>query len=233
MFHADFAGKMAACEARPMASERSQTLDRGLRLLELLARNPSGLTITAAASQLDLPRPVVYRLAATLEERGYIRRDDAGSLQLGLAVLSIARGAHGHLRDAAAPVLRQLAETVGATAHFTVVDAGEALALAVVEPTWTDYHVAYRVGSRHPLNRGAAGRAILAGRTSDGPRAVASAGEIQPGAVGVAAPVLGVPGLEASVGVVAMGTLDVEAVRPHVIAAAGVLADRLRHPDPT
>jgi DNA-binding Lrp family transcriptional regulator len=216
-----------------MAAERSQTLDRGLRLLELLARSPSGLTMTAAAKQLHLPRPVVYRLAATLEARGYLRRDDAGLLQLGLAVLSIARGAQGHLRDAAIPVLRRLAETVGATAHLTVVDAGEALALAVVEPSWTDYHVAYRVGSRHPLDRGAAGRAILAGRSAKAPRTVASAGEIQPGAVGVAAPVLGVLGLEASIGVVAMGNLDIEAVRPQVVAAAGVLTERLSHQAPS
>ena len=67
------------------------------------------------------------------------------------------------LRDLAVPVLRALAESVGCTAHLTVADGEEALALAVVEPSWTDFHVAYRVGSRHPLNRGAAGKAILAG----------------------------------------------------------------------
>jgi DNA-binding IclR family transcriptional regulator len=41
-----------------------------------------------------------------------------------------------------------------------VADGDEALALAVVEPTWTDFHVAYRVGARHPLSQGAAGKAI-------------------------------------------------------------------------
>nr|BFE83935.1 hypothetical protein GCM10020093_065360 [Planobispora longispora] len=38
----------------------------------------------------------------------------------------------------------------------------DGLAVAVVEPSWTDMHVAYREGSRHPLSRGAAGLAILA-----------------------------------------------------------------------
>jgi hypothetical protein len=33
-------------------------------------------------------------------------------------------------------------------------------AYLVVEPSWTSYHVAYRVGARHPVGRGAAGRAI-------------------------------------------------------------------------
>ena len=58
-------------------------------------------------------------------------------------------------------MLRRLAEQVGCTAHLTVAEGDEALALAVIEPSWTDFHVSYRVGARHPLNRGAAGKAIL------------------------------------------------------------------------
>ena len=42
---------------------------------------------------------------------------------------------------------------------------GNTVGIAVVEPSWTDYHVAYRVGSRHPLSTGAAGKAILMGQT--------------------------------------------------------------------
>jgi hypothetical protein len=49
---------------------------------------------------------------------------------------------------------------------------------------------------------------------------VVSEGELQTGAHGVAAPVLGVEGLEASVGVVALAPLDVPTVGPIVIAAA-------------
>jgi DNA-binding IclR family transcriptional regulator len=82
--------------------------------------------------------------------------------------------------------------------------------------------VAYRTGSRHPLERGAAGRAILAGRSGQD-RPVATSGELQPGAYGVAAPVLGVPGLEASVGVVALAPLDVATVGEQVMAAAATV----------
>lgn len=210
-----------------MTAETSQTLERGMRLLELISRSPRGLTVTRAAQDLGLPRAVVYRLLGTLEDRGYARRDEGGGLQLGLALLGLAQGAQGHLREAATPILRRLADGVGASAHLTVVDAGEATALAVVEPSWTTYHVAYRVGSRHPLDRGAAGRAIVAGRAGGPASAVMTSGEIQPGAVGVAAPVLDVHGLEASVGVVALGELDMDVVGPEVLAAATALAARL------
>ncbi len=210
-----------------MAAETSQTLDRGLRVLEVLAATPGGLTVTALAAQIGVNRTVVYRLVTTLEQHGLIRRDSAGLVHVGLGVLTLARGMQPVLRDLASPVLRELAEELGMTAHLTFADGGEALAIAVVEPTWTDFHVGYRIGSRHPLGLGAAGRAILLGRETDPAGYVSTAGELQPGARGVAAPVLGVEGLEASVGIVTLGDLDVAAVGPRVVTAAAEVARRL------
>ena len=203
--------------------ETAQTLDRGLRLLHLVAETPGGLTITEAAQRLAVGRAVVYRLVSTLAEHGLVRRDKAGRLRLGAGVLQLARRAQPLVADAALPGLRRLAEDVGATAHLTVAEGGEAVALLVVEPSWTQFHVAYRTGSRHPLERGAAGRAIIAGRQGSAGHVV-SEGELQPGAHGVAAPVIGVEGLEASVGVVALSRLDVDKVGPLVVAAAATVA---------
>jgi DNA-binding IclR family transcriptional regulator len=206
--------------------ETAQTLDRGLRLLQQVADAPGGLTVTEAASRLGVGRAVVYRLAATLAAHGMIRRDSTGVLRIGPGVLTLARRAQPLIADAALPALRRLAEQVGATAHLTVADGGEATALAVVEPSWTQFHVAYRTGSRHPLDRGAAGHAILAGRAGR-TEWVETVGELQPGAYGIAAPVAGVAGLEASVGVVALAPLDERAVGPAVLAAAGAIARAL------
>lgn len=214
-----------------MSGETSQTLDRGIRVLQLLAEAHGGLTVTELAAQLRVNRTVVYRLLATLEQHSLVRRDSDGRVRLGLGVLGLARRVQPLLRDAALPVLRRLAEDVGATAHLTIAEGGEALAVAVVEPSWTDYHVAYRVGSRHPLSRGAAGQAIMLLRSPHpgrGPGYVVTEGELQPGAHGVAAPVLGVAAMEASVGVVALGQLDVAAIGPRVIKAAGELTTSLR-----
>lgn len=210
-----------------MAAESSQTLDRGVRLLFLLADAPAGRTVTELALALGVGRAVVYRLVTALSEHGLVRRI-GGRVTLGLGVLQLAGRVQPLLRDAAVPVLRRLAEDVGATAHLTVVDGGDGLAVAAVEPSWTDYHVAYRVGSRHSLERGAAGLAILRGRTAeDGPPYVSTTGELQPGAHGVAAPVVGVLGLEASVGVVALADLDAATVGPRVVDAAAELASTL------
>jgi DNA-binding IclR family transcriptional regulator len=207
-------------------TETAQTLDRGLRLLHLVADSPAGLTVTEAATALGVGRAVIYRLAATLTDHAMIRRDAQGRLRLGAGVLHLANRAQPLIADAARPVLRRLAESVGATAHLTVADGADAVALGVVEPSWTELHVAYRTGTRHPLDRGAAGRAIIAGRVGDD-RLVATTGELQPGAYGVAAPIIGVEDLEASVGVIALAPLDADDVGPAIKAAASAIAAAL------
>jgi DNA-binding IclR family transcriptional regulator len=198
----------------------------------VLASNPNGLTVTELAAAVGVNRTVVYRLVTTLEQHGLARRDATGRLHVGLGVLALARGLQPVLREMANPVLRALAEDLGATAHLTLADGAEALAIAVVEPSWTDFHVAYRVGARHPLSQGAAGRAILLGREIAAGAAgteqfVQTAGELQPGARGLASPVLDVEGLEASVGIVTLGDLDAETAGPRVAAAAAEVARRL------
>lgn len=190
--------------------------------MRIVAEAPAGLSVAEAATRLGVGRTVIYRLAGTLIEHGLLRRDAGGRFRLGAGLLQLARRAQPVVADAATPVLRRLAEEVGATAHLTVADGAEAVALVVVEPSWTQFHVAYRMGSRHPVDRGAAGRAI---RATDA--YVISEGELQPGAHGVAAPVRGVEGLAASVGVVALAPLDEDVVGPRVVAAAAAVARAL------
>ncbi|WP_399885624.1 IclR family transcriptional regulator [Streptomyces sp. BBFR51] len=219
-----------------MTAETSQTLDRGLRVLKLLADTDHGLTVTELSHKLGVNRTVVYRLLATLEQHALVRRDLGGRARVGLGVLGLGRQVHPLVREAAMPALRSLAEDIGATAHLTLVDGAEALAVAVVEPTWTDYHVAYRAGFRHPLERGAAGKAILAARqptqpadeAEDDPGYTLTHGELEAGACGAAAPLLGVTGVEGSVGVVMLADVVPERVGERVMHAAREVAEALR-----
>lgn len=220
-----------------MTAETSQTLDRGLRVLKLLADTDHGLTVTELSHKLGVNRTVVYRLLATLEQHALVRRDLGGRARVGLGVLGLGRQVHPLVREAAMPALRALAEDIGATAHLTLVDGAEALAVAVVEPTWTDYHVAYRAGFRHPLEQGAAGKAILAarqpsqptgGEAVDDPGYTLTHGELEAGACGAAAPLLGVTGVEGSVGVVMLADVVPERVGERVKHAAREVAEALR-----
>lgn len=207
-----------------MSAEGSQTLDRGLRILEEVAQEDraDGMTISELAILLGVGRPVVYRLVATLEDHQMVMRHE-GKVRPWLGMHQLAGAAMPALSRRARPALRRLADAVGATAHLTVVDDGEAVALVVVEPSTTDFHVAYRTGARHPLERGAAGRAILAAR--DGAvHLVATHGDLQSGAHGLAMAVPLVARLEASVGVVALHELDERAAGPAIRSAAAEIS---------
>ena len=61
-------------------------------------------------------------------------------------------------------MLANLAEELQMTAFLVVADGDEAVTIDSVEPTSLDAHVAYRPGTRHPIDRGAPGLALLAGR---------------------------------------------------------------------
>nr|WP_221472272.1 helix-turn-helix domain-containing protein [Amycolatopsis umgeniensis] len=205
------------------------TLDRGLALLQAVAdAGGEAATISELAVAIGASRAAVYRLLVPLSERGLVWRD-GNKVRLGVGLLRLAGQVLPQLREAARPVLRELAEKVGATAHLSVAQGDQAQAVAVVEPTWTSFHVAYRVGTRHPLSAGAAGKAMTLRPGGEG--WVTSSGELEAGASGVAAPVRGVPGLKASLGVVSLEPLDASVVGPAVVGAAQRLAEVLKQPE--
>jgi len=209
-----------------MAAETAQTLDRGLRILSLVAASESRFTINEIAESLGISRTVAYRLIVTLEEHDLLHRDEQGLIGAGFGMMAFRNAYLPELKSRATPALTRLADASGATAHLTIADGEDAVALLVVEPSRSDLHVAYRVGARHRLDTGAAGKAILLGRHDEGGVASTS-GELQPGAAGLAAPVRGVPGLDASVGIVSLHEIDAAAVEPLVLEAARAVAEAL------
>ena len=138
--------------------------------------------------------------------------------------MPLAQQAQPLLRDAALPIVRTLAEEAAATAYLGVVDGPDLLSLVGAEPTSAEVHVAFRVGTRTPLERGAAGRAILAMRTTGGrplePPWVMSTGDAANGGYGIAACVTGIPGVECVVGVVTLTEPDEARLGPLVAQAA-------------
>ncbi|MEU6641379.1 helix-turn-helix domain-containing protein [Saccharomonospora sp. NPDC046836] len=205
-----------------MTRESSLTLDRGLALLQAVADSGGeAATISELATAVGISRAAVYRLLVPLAARGLVWRDGS-KVRLGAGVLRLAEQMLPQLRDAARPVLRELAESTGSTAHLSVAESDQLHVIAVAEPSTTALHVAYRVGSRHSIARGAAGRALALRARGKGWAAVA--GEPQPGTFGVAAPVRGVPGLRASIGIVSLEPLDNATVGLRLVQAAATLA---------
>lgn len=139
----------------------SQTLDRGIRILELLADAGRPQSIDDIAAALEVHRSVAYRLIRTLEVHGLVVREASGRLQLGARLAALAAGVAHDLQAEALPELTAAANDLGMTCFLVVLDRDECVTLTSVEPRHAVATVAQRPGTRHPVTVGAPGKAIL------------------------------------------------------------------------
>jgi DNA-binding IclR family transcriptional regulator len=217
--------------------ETSQTLDRGLTALTLLAENEDGLTAADIADRIGTARAAVYRLLRTLEIHNLVSHEGPRYF-LGFGIADLAGRLKPRLRATVLPILRKLSEQTNSTALLSVTDGDQALILVTAEPPRATFHIALREGSRHPLDVGADGVAILAGRPASATDTdevrlarrrgyAVTVGALQTGAVGIAAPILVSDRATASVGVVQLGVEVDDALVPAVMNAAAEAAARL------
>lgn len=139
----------------------SQTLSRGLQILEVLAEARTALPIDEIAARLGVHRSIAYRLVRTLEEHGMVNRDPAGHVGLGVRLASLAAGVAHDLQATARPELAAAADDLGMTCFLAVLDRDECITLVSAQPRRAVASMAQRPGSRHPVTAGAPGRAIL------------------------------------------------------------------------
>lgn len=212
-------------------SARLQTLSRGLTALEVLADADTALSIRELAARLGLHRSITYRIVRTLEEHRLVTRDAAGDLNLGASLASLARNVSRDLRTAALPELTLLANELGMTAFLAVLDHDDAVTLVSVEPRAVVAAVAQRPGIRHPLDRGAPGRAVRR-LVREGAWALpyeTSHDEVIQGLSSIAVP-LDLPGQPpAAIAVVYLtGPAEVPAIAGRLARAAGAIRDDTR-----
>lgn len=141
----------------------SQTLDRGLRILEHVAESAAPLTVADVAAGVSMHRSITYRMLRTLEDHGLLARDSQGRYQPGAGLAVLAGRFTPALRARAGRHLLHLAVATDKTAFLVVRHGDEAVAVEVVEPPAATAHVSYRPGLRHPVELGAPGLALLAG----------------------------------------------------------------------
>jgi DNA-binding IclR family transcriptional regulator len=170
--------------------EQSKTVDAALSVLTLLAGGDDQPTAASLARALGLSRTAVARLLATLEAHGLARRVGRG-WGPGLGLLALAAGIEPRLRHLARAELEDLARRFGETAVLSVREGDEAVAVDQVVGGAGLVRVHYRLGTHHPVDRGAGGRALL---DENAGGVIVTEGELEPGVRGAAAAVLGAGG---------------------------------------
>jgi DNA-binding IclR family transcriptional regulator len=144
------------------AAPQSQTLSRGIRILEILADAREPLTIDELAQRLGVHRSVAYRLLRTLEHHRLTVRDPGGRIILGARLAALAAGVAHDVQAEALPELTSAANELAMTCFLAVLDADEIVTLTSVEPRHAIASVAQRPGTRHSIGLGAPGKVILA-----------------------------------------------------------------------
>jgi len=178
----------------------SQTLARGLSALQLVASSPTGLTVAQVADDIGVHRTIAYRLLSTLAQFRFVAKGEDGRYRSAAALAVLGASFDNNVRQMCVPTLRGLADELGTTVSLLVAEGDQQVAIAVLVPTNVFYQLSFHEGSRYPLERGAAGIALLAsmpprpGERDLVPLArqqgwVITHGEIEPNTYGLAVPV--------------------------------------------
>lgn len=144
-------------------------LDRGLQVLEILSDARTPLPLAEIARRMGLSRGVVFRLAHTLERRGYLERvDSVPSYRPGVRVMGLG---FSYLRalgltELARPYMERLRDTADASVHLGVLDGQDVFYVARIAARHGV--VSYiDIGDRSPAHASAIGHAMLATQADD------------------------------------------------------------------
>lgn len=144
-----------------------QSVERALVLLDTLAEQNSGLTLTELCELVDLHASTAYRLLATLLEHGYVRQDKRSkAYRLGFRLLRVGQAANEQLdlRDEVIGDLKALARDVQELANLVIPNGAQAtyIAQANGREGRSGVQMFTQLGANVPLCCTAVGKCILA-----------------------------------------------------------------------
>ena len=141
-----------------------QSLERAIRLLEVLREADRPMAIVELSARLDLGASAVHRYLDTLVYHGLVEQDPE-TLKYSLGVRFVEFGASVIRRlgfgERVRPYLERLAAEVGETVNLSIPDGGSALFIDKIE-SQEFLRTATHVGARVPLNCTGMGKAMLA-----------------------------------------------------------------------
>src|SRR5438045_5344852 len=150
------------------AAQSVQSVDRAVRILEILARDGEA-GVTEVAGELGVHKSTASRLRAALDRRELVTQDATrGKFRLGVGIVRLAGAASARLDvvQEGRPVCRALAQQLGETVNLAILSGRDALYLdqaagpAALSPhNWA--------GKRIPLHATSDGK-VPAGRPARG-----------------------------------------------------------------
>ncbi|MBF6245705.1 IclR family transcriptional regulator [Nocardia elegans] len=141
------------------APQEHRTVSRVVTILELVARNPQGMTLAELATALDAPRSSVHYIAKGLVATGYLT--DVGVYTLGPAVETLLGARSSSVEHLARPSLESLHREFDETVLLCM-RIGEQIVYADAIESTRPVRFSARIGERRALYPSSAGRCFLA-----------------------------------------------------------------------
>jgi DNA-binding IclR family transcriptional regulator len=141
-----------------------QSLQRGLNILEIVAKSPAGMTLGEISRDVGLHSSTAFHLLRTLTTLGYLAQDPTTKrYHLGLKSFQLAASSwtEAQLFGIATPFLAEMAQRTGETSHLAVMEKGEVIIINRVGGT-SPVVLAERVGYPRPAHSTAIGKVLLA-----------------------------------------------------------------------
>jgi DNA-binding IclR family transcriptional regulator len=139
-------------------------LEKGLDIVEALAKEPEGLTSAEISERLGRPMGQLFRMLVVLQQRGYVAyRADSERYELTLKLVEIAHGLGPvkRLNLVAAPLMKRLSQDIGQSCHLVIYYAGKGH--VVVQQNAPSARVlSVRLGAEAPLIDSCSGHILLA-----------------------------------------------------------------------
>jgi IclR family acetate operon transcriptional repressor len=139
------------------------SLQRGLRVLQLLGQAGRGMSASEIAKQSGLPVSTVHRFLVNLEAGGFLAKDDQNNYHLGVACVSLGQAAREQLdiRKISLAHLEQLNHSTRETVHLTVRHKLTAVYIEKLDSP-EPLRIHSRIGASVPLYCTAVGKVMLA-----------------------------------------------------------------------
>lgn len=147
---------------------RAPALDKGLDILELLAREDQGLSQAEIAKALGRTPNEHYRMLERLVRRGYVSRNGSDRYELTLKLFGLAHF-HNPIRrlvSRATPLMRTLSARTMQANHLAIYDRSSVTVIAQMDAPGY-WGIAIRVGARVGLFDTGSGHVLLAFRSAE------------------------------------------------------------------
>jgi len=139
-------------------------VERAVIILQLLAQEPDGLTISQITQRLAVPKSTIFTILTTLKQYHLVERgEETGRFRLGMELFTLGSTVVERLniRSAAYPTLKRLAQSTGLTTHLGIMDQGQVVYIEKIEGQGP-IKISSAVGRRMGVHCTALGKAMLA-----------------------------------------------------------------------